>query len=228
MTLFHYYTYLKSFREIDRAELSASCVYLACKINYKYIKFEEVVNIYENLKKTKKNSDPKIINIEMELLYSLGFDLNIKLPYNYTHLYIKKFNLDKNCEILANNIINDTFRRPLCIFFHPRTITLVSLYLSMNLNYEYNNENKGTNKIVLESNNLENLNQDDRDNIIKNMLNKIDNIKNKNFSNYNDLIEGENDRDKEVFLKYEKDLIIKEFDLCCEYIVDLLESKLKN
>ena len=64
LALFHYYTYFKSFREIDRIELSVSCAYLACKINYRYIKFDEMISLCDELRKSKKLGEPKFVNIE--------------------------------------------------------------------------------------------------------------------------------------------------------------------
>jgi len=46
MTLFHYYTYYKHFYEYDRTEIAKSCVFLAFKLEYSFLKVEEAWEIY--------------------------------------------------------------------------------------------------------------------------------------------------------------------------------------
>lgn len=147
MNLFHYYTYYKSLKNIDRAELSITCVFLACKIRHGYIKLEELENLYNGLKpnnnnKSKQTSSdankliPKVVNVEMELLNFLEFDLDIEIPYRYYFNIKKKYNFDNKTDNLIINIINDSFRRPLCIYFHPKTIALVASFIGYNISNE--------------------------------------------------------------------------------------------
>jgi len=150
MNLFHYYTYFKSFRFIDREELTLTCVLLAHKIKHGYVRLDDITVLYNNLKsinKAKSNvinnsnnnanstnfkTSPNLANVEIELLNCLGYDLEIELPFNYIPLYKKKFNFNDKTEILITNMINDSYRRPLCIFFHPKTIALAATYVVMN------------------------------------------------------------------------------------------------
>jgi hypothetical protein len=50
LNLFHYYTYFKSFKYIDRAELSLTCVFLAHKIKIGFIRPENINDLYPLLK----------------------------------------------------------------------------------------------------------------------------------------------------------------------------------
>jgi len=156
LNLFHYYTYFKSFKNIDRAELSLTCVFLAHKIKVGFIRPENINDLYPMLKSninkekekdnkigSNKNNSSKnignILDVEMEFLNFLGFDLEIENPYNYVIHYKKKFKFSENIEILSLNIITDSFRRPFCIYFHPRTIAFVAIFLAMMI---YDKENQ--------------------------------------------------------------------------------------
>ncbi len=147
MNLFHYYTYFKSFTVIDREELSLTCVLLAYKIRHGFIKLEDTNVLYNHLKSINKGKSsgnpssssnsqnktaPNLTHVEMELLNCLGYDLEIELPFKYLLSLRKKFNLDNKTEILITNMINDSYRRPLCVFFHPRTIALAITFVVMN------------------------------------------------------------------------------------------------
>lgn len=209
LNLFHYYTYYKSFRYIDRAELSLTCVFLAHKIKIGFIRPENINDLYPMLKnsniniikekdtiinfqnndreKGSKNSNTganknntsntistsstnntgnfnnnynifnnnnnknsgNILEVEMEILNFLGFDLEIENPYNYVILYKKKFKFNENIEYLSLNIITDAFRRPLCIYFHPGTIAFVAIFLAIVVYYEKDRDNNDFNLKLL-------------------------------------------------------------------------------
>ena len=142
MTLFHYYSYYKSLREYDRAEISVACVFLAAKIDYFFITIEDAVTLFNKIKSNTKPSSvlpPDFIKFEIEIMNFLGFDIEIKTPYQYLQLYISeldKIKIIKNkndIERLSIKIIQDSYRKPLCIFLHPRYISLVSIFLSLQL-----------------------------------------------------------------------------------------------
>lgn len=141
MTLFYYYTYLKSFKDFDRSEISVSCVFLSCKIDFNFLKFEDVMMIYESLKK-KKTPPPDLIKFEIEIMNFLGFEINIDTPYKYIYYYLEKSRSDrlKDSEFknLVFNLINDSYRKPLCLFWHPRYIALAALIYAFEfLNYPF-------------------------------------------------------------------------------------------
>ena len=145
MNLFHYYTYFKSFRNIDRAELSLTCVFLAHKIKVGFIRPDQMNDLYPLLKsnsnKEKENNishynnnnsknNANLIDVEMEILNYLGYDLEIESPFNYVLLYKKKIKFNEDIETLSINIITDSFRRPFCLYFHPKTIAFVAVFIA--------------------------------------------------------------------------------------------------
>lgn len=141
LNFFHYYTYFKSFKKIDRIELALTCVYLAYKIKVGWLKPDNIIELYpiilsnfidkENISLSNRNKNPDIVEIEMEFFEFLGYDYDMENPYNYIIEYKDKFKLDETVEFFAQNIITDSFRRPFCIYYHPRTIAVVSIFLAI-------------------------------------------------------------------------------------------------
>lgn len=140
MTLFHYYTYFKNLKEIDPLELSVACVYLACKNQYCLIPMDKVVEMYNKVKEIRKetistNKVPDFLKYEIEIYSFLGYDLNIETPYCWFY----KFIVTKQGEGLGEekiknflfNIINDTYRKSLCLFYHPKIIMLSAMVFTV-------------------------------------------------------------------------------------------------
>lgn len=134
LTLFHYYTYFKSFREIDRLELSVACVYLACKIQFRQISTNIVLEWYNKAKAERKditnNIKPDFIKYEIEIYSFLGYDLDIETPYCWFYKFratSKGKDLDDKIKNFVFNIINDTYRKSLCLYYHPKIIMLSAL-----------------------------------------------------------------------------------------------------
>lgn len=81
----------------------------------------------------------------MEFYYFLGYDLDIETPYNSFYRFIKtkegeSFGNEKIKTFLFN-LINDTYRRSLCLYYHPKIIMLSCLiftikFLEENINIE--------------------------------------------------------------------------------------------
>lgn len=150
MTLFHYYTYFKSFSEYDRCEVAISCIYLACKIEFTYMNAEDARNICLEIK---KNQTGKVTNIsldftkfDVDLLTFIGYDMDIKTPYKYyKKFYYEKLELsiqqDKKTFEIGIKIINDTYRSNMVLFFHPKYIALGSIFLTLRLTKEEDNTN---------------------------------------------------------------------------------------
>ncbi len=144
MTLFHYYTYFKSFNEYDRCEIAVSCVFLACKIEFSFLKADEAKQIFLEIKKSQtgriSNINPDLTKFEVDILSFVGYDMDIKTPHKYFYTYFQK-NLPnhlrdpKFCNI-GMKIINDAFRTNLCIFFPPKYIAIGAIFLSLKLSSE--------------------------------------------------------------------------------------------
>ena len=140
MTFFHYYTYFKSLKEIDPLELSVACVYLACKNQYILIPMDKVVEMFNKVKAERKDpiqstKTPDFLKYEIEIYSFLGYDLNIETPYFWFYKLVQS----KRGEGLGENkiknflfnIINDTYRKALCLYYHPKAIMLSSLIFTI-------------------------------------------------------------------------------------------------
>jgi len=242
LTLFHYYTYFKSFKEIDRVELSVSCCYLAAKINYRFLKLEDMVALCNDLRVIKNTREPKIVDFELDLMDGLGYDINLFLPYHYFGYLCKKFKFDREKEKIVHNLINESFRRPLCLFFHPKTICLCAFYISEKYefriitckdsilnnitNKELNSESAYSQNLNEKLNKNQNIKTINGKKITYNFLANYE-IFNLEYSNNDDGNSIKN-FDKEEILLEENDVIKKEFELCFENFNLLIISKIKN
>ena len=139
MTLYHYYTYFKSLRDISPLELSVACIYLAKKIQFEHISLDEILIIYnkkkKKLKEGFKNETPDFIKYEIDFYYYLGYDLDIETPYHWFGRLINskegKIFAHEDIRNFLYNLINDTYRKPLCLYFHPKIIMLSSLIFTI-------------------------------------------------------------------------------------------------
>jgi hypothetical protein len=155
MTLFHYYSYYKSFREFDKAQLSVASIFLGCKLQGFFFNTEEAFRDYSELKKVSQILQFDIVKYEIELLNILGFEINIELPYHYVNKYLDRLNIPDREKVMnvSYNLINDSYRRPLCIFFTAKDIALSALYIACSVLYE-NIQGSLFDKIGLEKNEL--------------------------------------------------------------------------
>ena len=134
MTLFHYYSYYKSFREFDRIQLAITCFYLGCKLQGTFISTEEALKEYIILKNNQPSGSFDIIKYEVEMLNFLGFSIDIETPYYYISSYIEKLkNLPDRDKIqnLCFNLVNDSYRRPYCLYYTAKEIALSCLFISI-------------------------------------------------------------------------------------------------
>ena len=137
MHFFENYSYTMSFRKIDRFELATACVFLSSKLCNDFIKIETALEIFNGLKNiTQAKNDKKLdlTKYEIELMSIIGFDLDFELPYNfieqYTHQIIKEDDKRKKLLNLSFILVNDSYRRPLCLLFFPKYIALAAIYVA--------------------------------------------------------------------------------------------------
>lgn len=78
--------------------------------------------------------EDKIKQMEFDILCTIGFDLNVDLPYvylsqmnNYFKTYIPRC---KEVMTFISNFINDSFRVPICLYYSPLKITLAAIFLT--------------------------------------------------------------------------------------------------
>ena len=141
MTFFHYYICFNEIRRIDnKIELAFACFFMATKVQFLNFKLKDLISIYNNYIKDKpyydKKPEPDFIKYEIQLYSLLGYDLDIETPYQMFYSLIQnlfnKYPMIKDPEKnkiknFCFNLIDDTYTRPLCIYFHPKIIYLSCL-----------------------------------------------------------------------------------------------------
>lgn len=145
MTLFHYYTCFHSIRNLDPIELGFACLYMSSKIqffNYPITFFIKQFKDYtKKFSDYNKKPEPDFIKYEIELYSLLGYDLDIETPFQVFYKMLPSFyemfpsmREDKkmnNLKSFCFNLINDTYCKPLCIYFHPKIIYLSCMIFSV-------------------------------------------------------------------------------------------------
>ena len=125
-------------RRIDnKIELAFACFFMATKVQFLNFKLKDLISIYNNYIKDKpyydKKPEPDFIKYEIQLYSLLGYDLDIETPYqmfySQTQNLFNKYPMIKDPERnkiknFCFNLIDDTYTRPLCIYFHPKIIYL--------------------------------------------------------------------------------------------------------
>ena len=90
MTLFHYYTYYKSFKSFDKYKLIIACLFLACKIKGIFLKLDRLKDFYRKFStKSSEISDKDITGFELDLLIFLGFEVDIETAFYYLAKLLK-------------------------------------------------------------------------------------------------------------------------------------------
>jgi hypothetical protein len=148
MTLFHYYSYFKSFRDFDRTEVSVACVFLACKIQYTFLKVEEAIDIFNRIKRGSSISGhaqgPDFTKFEVDILTFIGFEMDIETPHKYFVYYLEKLNpgYAKDNKIINFGflLINDLYRSNLCIYHPSKYLAMACLFFTLSED-GFNNNN---------------------------------------------------------------------------------------
>ena len=135
MTLFQYYIAINEIRLIDKFELAFACFYMSSKIQIINIPLNEVIKEYKeyikNKLKIEKKADPDFVKYEIQLYSQLGYDLDIETPYDHFYFNLNnhyKFQISKEkmekIKCFCFNLIDDSYTRPLSIYYHPKIIFL--------------------------------------------------------------------------------------------------------
>lgn len=135
-TLFHYYTYFKPFTEIKTDELSMACLFIAGKIQLQLLPTQELIDKFKSINNKRSEIKPDFLKYEIEIFSFLGYDLEIQTPYLFLNKFLKttKAKLIQNhndLPVVVYNIINDSYRKSLCLYFHPHNIMMASLLLGI-------------------------------------------------------------------------------------------------
>jgi hypothetical protein len=71
--------------------------------------------------------------IEFEILLAIGFDQEFELPYKHLRTFCEKhvpFASRETVYNLAFKFCNDSFKLPLCLFFHPKIIAAACIQMA--------------------------------------------------------------------------------------------------
>jgi hypothetical protein len=147
MIFFHKFFIFKKFFENDFEKYltCAACIFISVKVCNQLTPLKELVNFFLRLYIRQKNitmsidektifeTCEKLCQIEFDVLNTIGFDLNVDLPYKYVHMmkfYYVEYLKNPKLITITTNFINDSFKLPLCINYDPLLIALASLYLT--------------------------------------------------------------------------------------------------
>jgi len=146
MNLFNYYAFFKNIRNFNCNEVVITCLILAMKIRNCALKLDVMLDTYRKLVENKKMLLPEIlVNIEIGVLACVGFELDIDTPYTYIKSlidilkkdegYSKIYNEEQFIQIeeCAMGIIDDSYRRPICMQFQPRIIAISALQIAISI-----------------------------------------------------------------------------------------------
>ena len=129
---------------------------MSLKIQIITINLKQLIKDYKEYIKNnnfpEKKTNPDFIKYEVKLFSQLGFDLDIETPFRcFYHYFYFKFvpnNKEENVKMdkvknFCFNLINDSYTRPLSIYYHPKIIYLSCLILTLKFleykEYDINN-----------------------------------------------------------------------------------------
>ena len=162
MIYFHQFCVLQDFnlssieKYNNRLYFISACLFIATKSTNHLVSINKIIKIIQQILKKKfpeknifedeiKNN---ILNYELKILETLGFNLNIETPYKFYGV-IKQYLMKKenkiNCNItkltdVLNFYINDTFILPLHLYFTPNVIA-ISCFLFLKKNFHLDSIN---------------------------------------------------------------------------------------
>jgi hypothetical protein len=123
--------------------IGTACILLASKSCNQLIFLDDLVKVILNsyYDSDTKSTDEvlieecknKINEIEFDILTTIGFDVNVDLPYKYlTQMkpyFLKLKNFNNKLYQYCCFFINDSFTLPVCLYFNPLLIALSSINL---------------------------------------------------------------------------------------------------
>ena len=156
MIYFHQFCVLQDFnlssieKYNNRLYFISACLFIATKSTNNLVSINTIIKVNQQILKEKfpeknifedeiKNN---ILNYELKILETLGFNLNIETPYKFYGVlkqYLMKKKNNINCDITKltdalNYYINDSFILPLHLYFTPNVIA-ISCFLLLKNNF---------------------------------------------------------------------------------------------
>lgn len=133
--------------EEDKEETALACLFLSTKVNNYLISLTRLVPVYlqvissigitdvsmkEKTLETISELSERVMEKEFAVLKTIGFDLNVDLPYVYLEkmkIYFNEhINNDKHIKIIYN-FLNDSFKLPVSLYYSPLKVSLACIYL---------------------------------------------------------------------------------------------------
>jgi len=149
MQLCHRYFAVHSFKKNDRYSVALACVYLAAKImeapkalrdvvmtaeKYRYkqyaAKHPEEAKFWEDRVHQETVRD-EVLDAERAVLYTIGFNLNVVLPYRFLFHYQKMQWVEKDVFTAAWIFINDSGHTQMCLVYNPEEIAVAAIYAAL-------------------------------------------------------------------------------------------------
>ena len=128
----------------DKGLVGTACMFLAGKQDDFPMKLTELAASYHKAEllrvgwpmkpltdQQKFQIQSKICELESEILRVIGFDLELELPQKYLHQY-RQYPYPEMGQILdiATCFCNDSFLKPLCLYYHPAQIACGCIFLA--------------------------------------------------------------------------------------------------
>ena len=126
-----------SLKNIPILYFCSACLFIATKVTNRLTRINDFCKIVSNIISEKApNSTPhkdiikqNIINCEHIIITSIGFDVEVDLPYKF--LYKVNSYFEKNLQLNVNKVmkaccyyLNDSFVLPLCLYYVPDVIAI--------------------------------------------------------------------------------------------------------
>jgi hypothetical protein len=127
--------------------IAASSVFISAKLLYVPVTLEKTVIALFNIEKRRnpttmakvtlskdreKHYRDTLEQIELEILEKIGFDFEFELPYKHIRSFCEKHVPMASRESLyqlAFKFCNDSFKLPVCLYFHPKIIAAACVQL---------------------------------------------------------------------------------------------------
>lgn len=149
MIFLHKFFKLNSLLKIDSPYIiAASCVFLAAKVRYMPITLNKAVEAFFEIEKRRNPSQLnrtilseerqdhyRVLFIQNEslVLNAIGYDFECEAPYKYLddfcHKHLPLTSRDSIHE-LAVKFCNDSFKLPLCLYYHPKIIAASCIHMA--------------------------------------------------------------------------------------------------
>lgn len=144
LAFYHKFYRVNSYKDYDRFNIAATCLFLASKVEESPKKLKDVV--LETMRAEKKAAGEKlneadskellerkdkVLVTERILLQTLNFNLSLEHPYKPLLAYVRATGGTRSLAQVAWNYINDSLRTTICLDFEPRAVAAAVFALAV-------------------------------------------------------------------------------------------------